>query len=185
MDLIDILRRQMEGSMTRAPRSGRAQAPTRTGLENVDDEARRIERELGVGEAAPPQQAPRQSQPRQAHPDDVIGEMFDMIRKKGGVGGMADEFRKHGMQEEADSWVGRGTNRPINPRQVETVIGKEELRRMAERLGVPVEVLADALSKSLPEVIDRTTPAGKVEPRSGTMIDEATDFLRRNSGRVI
>ncbi len=204
MDLIDILRRQLEGSMGGAPAQ---QQPRSTGLENIEAESRRLERELGVDRTLPqaqrqaqpqrqsqgqPQRQPqaqpqRQPQPQpqpQASPDDVLAEMFDMIRNKGGVGGVADEFRKHGMNDEADSWVGTGQNRPVNPRQVEQVF-PEEIRRMAEKFGIPPEKLAEALSKTLPQVIDHSTPQGRVEPQSGNVVDQATDFLRRNAGKVI
>jgi uncharacterized protein YidB (DUF937 family) len=189
MDLIDILRRQLEQAGGGPPTRGRSQGPSRTGLENVEAESRRLEEELGVGhDPAPRAPAPRQGQPQprgQAAPDDVLAEMFDMIKNKGGVGGVADEFRRRGMQEEADSWIGTGQNRPIDGRQVEAVF-PEDLRRMAEKLGVPPEQLADALSKVLPQAIDHTTPQGRVDPQqTGSVVDQARDFLRRNAGKVI
>ncbi|GIW86063.1 MAG: hypothetical protein KatS3mg108_0387 [Isosphaeraceae bacterium] len=185
MDLIDILRRQLEQAAGDPPARTRSQGPARTGLENVEAESRRLEEQLGVGREADPHPQPAPPGRGQAAPDDVLAEIFDMIQRKGGVGGVTDEFRRRGMQEEADSWVSTGPNRPINGRQVETVF-PDDLKRMADRLGIPPEQLAEALSKALPQTIDHATPHGRIDPQaSSSVVEQARDFLRRNAGRVI
>jgi uncharacterized protein YidB (DUF937 family) len=188
MDLIDILRRKMEERMGIPPQ---AQGRSGGGVGRVEDihaSADAIERDLGVGRGGSPSASPRQqpADPRQQQapptrgkPDDVLGEILDTIKKRGGVGDVVDDFRKTGSREQADSWVRRGPNQPVSRRQVEDAIGRDALERAAKRLGIPYDMLADAFSDTVPEVVDHSTPDGEVSPKSGSLLDQILDQLRR------
>jgi uncharacterized protein YidB (DUF937 family) len=86
----------------------------------------------------------------------------------GGLSGLIDQFRQAGLGGVADSWVGTGSNQPVSPRQLERVFGDEQVDMMAEQSGMSRDDFLSQLSDTLPSVVDRMTPNGRV-PEEGTI----------------
>jgi uncharacterized protein YidB (DUF937 family) len=80
----------------------------------------------------------------------------------GGLGDLLDQFRQKGYAEHADSWVGKGANRPVSPDVIAEVLGRDRLAQIASEAGVSEEEASAGLSEVLPEVVDRVTPEGRV-----------------------
>jgi uncharacterized protein YidB (DUF937 family) len=97
------------------------------------------------------------------------------VQRNGGIGAVLDKFRQKGYQKQAASWVAPGDNEPIEVEAVDNVVGREELSRIAERLGVPQEEVAEAFAEILPEMTDQLSPEGQVPPQA----DEALEHGRR------
>jgi uncharacterized protein YidB (DUF937 family) len=72
------------------------------------------------------------------------------------------QFQDKGLGNIFSSWVGTGKNDAITPDQVKDGIGAEQMDAMAKKANLPVDVLAEKLSKYLPGLIDKMTPGGKV-----------------------
>ena len=81
---------------------------------------------------------------------------------EGGLGGLIEKFKEHGLGDAAASWVGNGENLPITADQLKGVLGNETLGQMASQLGVSHEQLSGQLAGLLPQVIDKLTPHGEV-----------------------
>ena len=80
----------------------------------------------------------------------------------GGLGGLVEQFARHGMGDMARSWVGTGQNLPVSPDQLSKVLGNDTLSSMASKLGMNQGDLLGQLSNMLPQVVDKLTPHGQV-----------------------
>jgi len=85
----------------------------------------------------------------------------------GGLNALLDRLRRSGYESQVNSWLGRGPNQPITPDDLQKVLGNEQVRQMAEKLGVPVDQLFPTLAKALPEAVDHHSPDGTLqEPKA-------------------
>jgi uncharacterized protein YidB (DUF937 family) len=80
----------------------------------------------------------------------------------GGLAGLLERFKAGGLGHLADSWVGTGQNLPVSAEQIQGVLGSEQVREMAAKVGISPEVLSEQLAKLLPQVVDKATPDGSV-----------------------
>jgi uncharacterized protein YidB (DUF937 family) len=89
----------------------------------------------------------------------------------GGLGGgglssglrdLLDRFRQSGHEEKAQSWVSTGDNRPIEPNEMEHVLGAERIEWLMQQTGLSKDQLLAGLSKELPGAIDKLTPNGQM-----------------------
>jgi len=87
------------------------------------------------------------------------------IEKQGGVAAVVQQFEQHGLGAIAQSWVGTGANLPIEPQQLEKVIGSDLVQQLAAKIGMPAQELLQKLAQVLPQAVDRMTPAGVIPPR--------------------
>jgi uncharacterized protein YidB (DUF937 family) len=60
------------------------------------------------------------------------------------------------------SWIGNDSNQPIDPNQVQGLLGEERINQLASRVGVSPAIASSALSWVLPVVVDKLTPEGKL-----------------------
>jgi uncharacterized protein YidB (DUF937 family) len=95
---------------------------------------------------------------------DKIGEFIKGLgaNNPGGVGDLVDHFKKKGMGEVADSWVGTGENKPVNEVQMGETLGPDLIDMLQKQTGLSREELLARLSKVLPQAVDNMTPDGKV-----------------------
>jgi len=82
----------------------------------------------------------------------------------GGLGELIDRFKQNGHAETADSWVGRGPNRPIAPSDLERAIGPDVLETLSRQTGLSRQELLARLSRELPDAVDKYTPDGRLPP---------------------
>lgn len=80
----------------------------------------------------------------------------------GGLGGLLDKLRNGGLGEAADSWVGTGQNKPVQPGQLGSALGQQTISDLARRAGMSEQELLQQLSQVLPGVVDKMTPNGQV-----------------------
>lgn len=85
----------------------------------------------------------------------------------GGLNALLDQLRRSGYESQVNSWLGRGPNEPITAEDLQKVMGNEQVREMAAKLGIPVEELFPTLAKTLPEAVDRQSPDGQLQPPQG------------------
>jgi uncharacterized protein YidB (DUF937 family) len=84
------------------------------------------------------------------------------IEQQGGIGALAQRFHEQGLGGVVQSWISTGQNQPIDPQQIQNVLGSGQLEQLAERFGIPKETVANGLSQILPQVVDKMTPNGQV-----------------------
>jgi uncharacterized protein YidB (DUF937 family) len=80
----------------------------------------------------------------------------------GGLGGLLDRLTKAGQGDAVSSWVGPGQNMPIPPNNLGTALGQTTVSDLARSAGMSEQELLAQLSRVLPGVVDKLTPAGQV-----------------------
>jgi uncharacterized protein YidB (DUF937 family) len=84
----------------------------------------------------------------------------------GGLGELVENFKQKGHGEVADSWVGHGPNRQIEPHQLEQAIGPDVLETLSQQTGLSRAELLSRLSTTLPDAVDKYTPEGRLPSQS-------------------
>lgn len=80
----------------------------------------------------------------------------------GGLGDLLKQFQDGGHSETAQSWVGSGPNKSIDPNELSKVLGEDQIQSLMGQSGLSREELMAGLSQHLPEVINQLTPSGRV-----------------------
>ena len=84
----------------------------------------------------------------------------------GGLQGMLETFKSKGLGEIISSWIGTGENQAISKDQILEALGKDQIQKIAEKVGISQEEASGGLASLLPEIIDNVTPNGKL-PEGG------------------
>ncbi|WP_329452114.1 YidB family protein [Streptomyces sp. NBC_01724] len=84
--------------------------------------------------------------------------------------GLIGILTRSGLLDQAQSWVGTGENKPVSGAQIAQALPEETLQKVAQDAGVSTEQAADDIARSLPEAVDKLTPAGEV-PKGGSIED--------------
>jgi uncharacterized protein YidB (DUF937 family) len=79
-----------------------------------------------------------------------------------GLQDLLGRFRQSGHEDAAQSWVAKGPNKSLAPRELESALGEERLQWLMEQTGLPRDQLLAGLSRELPEAVDRLTPEGRI-----------------------
>src|SRR5436189_2213073 len=80
----------------------------------------------------------------------------------GGLGDLLRQFQQNGQGDAANSWVGRGENKPIAPGDLANALGADQINSLASQSGLSRDELLRGLSQYLPQVIDHLTPEGRL-----------------------
>ena len=89
----------------------------------------------------------------------------------GGLQNILGQFQQAGLGHKAASWVGSGQNDPLEPGEVEQVMGSVQLDQIAQQAGVSRDAAAGGLAQLLPQAINHLTPEGQV-PQGGVQHNE-------------
>ena len=80
----------------------------------------------------------------------------------GGLSELSNRFRQNGHGEAVESWVGTGSNREVQPRDLEQAIGPDVLDDLTEQTGLSRDEILSRLSRELPNAVDQYTPQGRL-----------------------
>lgn len=106
-------------------------------------------------------------------PTNSGGSMLDRAKKSlgdsplgtnitGGLGELVEQFRNNGEGATADSWIVDGPNTTINDAQLERAIGRDMIDSLTKQTGLSRQDLLSRLAKTLPDVVDKMTPEGRL-----------------------
>ena len=87
----------------------------------------------------------------------------------GGLEGLVQNFKNKGFEDIISSWISTGKNLPVSGDQIQNVMGKDQIRQIAEKLGFSGEEVSGGLASLLPEIIDKLTPKGTL-PESDALL---------------
>jgi len=140
------------------------------GYQNRDKIAEMLRGNTQPGQPGQPGQAGQPGQVGQGGLGGILGQLGSTLGAGGGLGGglgeLIDRFKEKGMGDTADSWVGTGPNKQIEPPQLEQAIGADVLDTLSKQTGLSREELLERLSRELPEAVDKYTPQGRL-PEAG------------------
>jgi uncharacterized protein YidB (DUF937 family) len=94
----------------------------------------------------------------------LMGVLGAFLAQSGGLQGLANKFAQSGQGNAFQSWVGVGENQPVSGNQIQNVLGSEQVNAIASRMGVDPAVASTFLAEYLPKIVDKLTPAGKIDP---------------------
>jgi uncharacterized protein YidB (DUF937 family) len=80
----------------------------------------------------------------------------------GGLGELVDRFKQNGKGDVAESWVGTGPNKQVDPNSLEQAIGSDVVEELTQHTGLSREEILKRLSRDLPDAVDRYTPEGRL-----------------------
>ncbi|HEU5245533.1 MAG TPA: YidB family protein [Candidatus Udaeobacter sp.] len=98
----------------------------------------------------------------------LIGILSGLLAQSGGLQGLANKFSQSGQGGAFSSWVGMGENQPVSSNQIQEALGSDQIRAIANRMGVDPNLASQFLAEYLPKIIDKLTPTGKVESNADT-----------------
>jgi uncharacterized protein YidB (DUF937 family) len=94
----------------------------------------------------------------------LIGILSGLLTQAGGLQGLASKFSQSGQGDAFKSWVGVGENQSVSTNQVQEALGSDQIRAIASRMGVDPALASNFLAEYLPKIVDKLTPAGKIDP---------------------
>jgi uncharacterized protein YidB (DUF937 family) len=94
----------------------------------------------------------------------LIGIVGGLLAQSGGLQGLASKFSQSGQGNAFQSWVGMGENQPVSSNQIQNVLGPEQVKAIATKMGVDPAMVSTFLAEYLPKIVDKLTPAGKIDP---------------------
>jgi uncharacterized protein YidB (DUF937 family) len=104
----------------------------------------------------------KNAQSGEANP--LIAVLGGLLAQSGGLQGLASKFSQSGQGNAFQSWVGMGENHPVSNDQIQNVLGSEQINAIATRMGVDPAIVSTFLAEYLPKIVDKLTPAGKIDP---------------------
>ena len=85
----------------------------------------------------------------------------------GGLQGLLNQLQSSGYAAQVNSWLGRGPNEPITADDLRRVLDNEQVRQIADKLGIPTDQVLAVLAKALPATVDHHSPDGTLQPPQG------------------
>ena len=94
----------------------------------------------------------------------LIGVVGGLLAQSGGLQGLANKFAQSGQGSAFQSWVGMGENQAISSNQIQNALGSDQVNALAARMGIDPAQASNFLAEYLPKIVDKLTPAGKIDP---------------------
>ena len=94
----------------------------------------------------------------------LIGVLGGLLAQSGGLQGLASKFAQSGQGDAFQSWVGMGENQPISNNQIQNALGSDQVKALAAKMGIDPAQASTFLADYLPKIVDKLTPAGKIDP---------------------
>ena len=81
----------------------------------------------------------------------------------GGLGDLLNSFKDAGHGATADSWVNPAVpTQGLTPEQVQQAIGQDNLSKLSQSTGLPIDELLKRLATAIPQTVDTLTPGGQM-----------------------
>ena len=94
----------------------------------------------------------------------LIGVLGGLLAQSGGLQGLANKFAQSGHGNAFQSWVGMGENEAVSSNQIQNALGSEQVNALAAKMGIDPAQASSFLADYLPKIVDKLTPAGKIDP---------------------
>lgn len=112
----------------------------------------------------------------------LLSSVLNMVNDpgSGGLQGLVQAFHDKGLGGIAASWVGTGTNLPINADQITQALGDGKIAALAKSHGIDASAVASQLASLLPNVVDKLTPNGSIPDNAA--LSQGLTLLRQTLG---
>jgi uncharacterized protein YidB (DUF937 family) len=116
--------------------------------------------------------------------DKILNQLMGGQQGASGLEALVEKLRSSGLQEQVDSWISSGSNRPVAPQELEAALGEGETDRLASSAGMERPGLLALLSQMLPRLIDGMTPQGRLPAAGETPEGGLGGMLRQILGHL-
>jgi uncharacterized protein YidB (DUF937 family) len=82
------------------------------------------------------------------------------------LNGLVAGLQQGGLGPQVQSWLGNGANIPITADQLKAVLGNTQVQDFARHLGLPVDETLKVMAQYLPEIVDKASPNGVLQPHA-------------------
>ena len=96
-----------------------------------------------------------------------LPDIFGQILKNtdmGSIGGILKQLQEGGLGKQITSWLGNSQNLPVTPTQIREALGNDQVKQIAQKLGIPVEDVLKMMAQYFPEAVNQASPDGKLAP---------------------
>ena len=84
----------------------------------------------------------------------------------GDLSGVVTKLQEGGLASQVQSWLGNGANMHVSADQLRAALGSDQVKQIAQHLGLPIDQALSMLSQHLPDMVDKASPNGVLEPTS-------------------
>ena len=102
----------------------------------------------------------------QTQPSPLIAIIAGLLAQSGGLEGLMRKFSQAGLGDVFSKWVATGPNPPVSGDHIQQVFGADQIQALAAKLGIDPTTASEALAEHLPNVVDRLTPEGEIDPNA-------------------
>lgn len=96
-----------------------------------------------------------------------LPDIFGQVLKNtdlGSIGGLLKQMQEGGLERQIGSWLGNGQNLPVTPAQIKDALGNDQIRQIAQQMGIPVDDVLKLLTQFFPEAVNQASPDGELKP---------------------
>jgi uncharacterized protein YidB (DUF937 family) len=85
----------------------------------------------------------------------------------GGLGDIVGALQSGGLGDAVSSWLGSGDNLAVEPGQLQSALGDDQISAFAEKAGVSGSEASTLLAGILPQIVDKLSPEGQLPDAGG------------------
>lgn len=105
-------------------------------------------------------------------------------KNRGGFAGFLENFNRAGLGDTVSSWIGAGSNTPVSNEQIESALGENTLKGIANETGTGYASVTSAIGYMIPRVIDALTPGGVI-PTESDLLSKIGGYLTGIGGAAL
>lgn len=102
-------------------------------------------------------------------------------QETGGFLGFIDKLKEAGLSDTVTSWITDGGNVEISDDEVNSALGSDAIKTIADQTGLSTEKTTSAIGYMLPQVVDTLTPDGEL-PDQESLFSKIGGFLTGTGG---
>ena len=103
--------------------------------------------------------------------------VLEWVETQGGIEGLVKQFNSAGLSELIQSWIGTGSNLPINAEQIVQVFSSPVINELAAKINMNTAEASDMAAQYLPNLVDKLTPEGVI-PKELDLMSAGMDMLK-------
>jgi len=84
----------------------------------------------------------------------------------GDLQGVVSKLQQSGLGPQLQSWLGSGQNLPVTAQQLEAALGSDQVKQLAQHLGIDPDAALSLLTQHLPAVLAQASQSGALQSSS-------------------
>lgn len=93
----------------------------------------------------------------------ILQEVWRKFGNSSEIAKLKNSAQSQGLGGVVESWMKPGQNQPIDGNQAKGLVGEGWIKEIADRIGIPQTVVAEAVAKMLPGVVGKSASQGSAQ----------------------